>query len=191
MEIKDFVLEQPGFLAPEMCVRTVEYIENMGAAGMMLDRSSYAKRHVQDDKSFGLYGEYAVRVEGTADIANTFLELFWSLSYQIYRDKYSVLHDVAPHSILFIKGQKTEVGQGFHQWHQECAEQATAGRILSFVVYLNDVAEGGETEFLYYPRRVKPEQGKLLLFPGAFTHTHRGNPPLSGAKYILTGWVEY
>jgi len=25
----------------------------------------------------------------------------------------------------------------------------------------------------------------------AFTHTHRGNPPLSNAKYIVTGWTEF
>ena len=51
--------------------------------------------------------------------------------------------------------------------------------------------EKGETEFLYYPTRIKPEEGKFILFPGSFTHTHRGNQPLSGDKYILTGWVEY
>jgi len=33
--------------------------------------------------------------------------------------------------------------------------------------------------------------GKLLMCPGYFTHTHRGNPPLNEDKYILTGWVEY
>lgn len=49
----------------------------------------------------------------------------------------------------------------------------------------------GETEFLYYPRRIKPKQGTLIVFPGAFTHAHRGNPPLSGDKYIITGWIEF
>ena len=40
-------------------------------------------------------------------------------------------------------------------------------------------------------KRFKPEQGKLLLWPAAFTHTHRGNPPLNEVKYIATGWIEY
>jgi len=62
---------------------------------------------------------------------------------------------------------------------------------MAFILYLNDVADGGETEFLYYPRRIKPKTGKLVLFPGGYTHTHRGNPPLLGTKYILTGWVEF
>ena len=58
------------------------------------------------------------------------------------------------------------------------------------MLYLNSVTEGGETEFLYQKRRIKPQQGRLLIFPAGFTHTHRGNPPLSGNKYILTSWVE-
>jgi len=39
--------------------------------------------------------------------------------------------------------------------------------------------------------RVKPKQGTLLIWPAAFTHTHRGNPPLSNVKYITTGWIEF
>ena len=26
------------------------------------------------------------------------------------------------------------------------------------------------------------------IFPAGFMHTHRGNPPISNDKYILTGW---
>ena len=58
-------------------------------------------------------------------------------------------------------------------------------------MYLNDVEEGGETEFLYQSRRVKPKRGRLAIWPAQFTHMHRGNPPLSGDKYVITGWVEY
>ena len=59
------------------------------------------------------------------------------------------------------------------------------------MIYLNDVEEGGETEFLYQSIRVAPKAGTLLIWPAGFTHTHRGNPPLSGDKYIATGWVQY
>ena len=56
------------------------------------------------------------------------------------------------------------------------------------MVYLNDDFEGGETEFLYYKRRERPEKGKLLLWPAGYTHTHRGGMVLKGNKYIVTGW---
>ena len=55
-------------------------------------------------------------------------------------------------------------------------------------IFLNDVEEGGETEFLYHSMRVKAKKGSMLLFPAGFTHLHRGNPPMSNTKYIATGW---
>jgi hypothetical protein len=56
---------------------------------------------------------------------------------------------------------------------------------------LNDNFEAGETEFLYQQYRYKPKMGDVIIFPAAFTHTHRGNPPIGGTKYIITGWLEY
>ena len=55
-------------------------------------------------------------------------------------------------------------------------------------VYLNDDFDGGEREFLYQERREEAVAGDVLIFPASFTHTHRGNPPLGGTKYIATSW---
>jgi hypothetical protein len=62
---------------------------------------------------------------------------------------------------------------------------------MAFTYYLNNVNDGGETEFLYLKKRVKPIEGRLLIWPASYTHTHRGNPPLSHSKYIVTGWIEW
>ena len=50
------------------------------------------------------------------------------------------------------------------------------------------IVEQGETEFLYQKQRIKPVEGRVVIFPGSFTHLHRGNPPLN-IKYIATGWL--
>ena len=63
--------------------------------------------------------------------------------------------------------------------------------MFAFTLYLNDVEEGGETEFLYLSRRIEAKVGRLAIFPASFEYTHRGNPPISNEKYILTGWVEF
>jgi len=86
------------------------------------------------------------------------------------------------------KLQKTPVSGGFHGWHAENDHLESCHRILAWTIYLNDVPEGGETEFLYQSQRVSPEKGKTCIFPAGFMHTHRGNPPISNDKYILTGW---
>jgi len=60
---------------------------------------------------------------------------------------------------------------------------------LLFQFYLNDVAEGGETEFYYQQRKVEARQGRLIIAPAGFTHTHKGNVSRSGDKYVATSWI--
>ena len=86
-----------------------------------------------------------------------------------------------------FKFQETPVGGGFHEWHSE-NNTANKTRFLVWSLFLNDVKEGGELEFLNYPIRIKPKKGSIVLFPPYYTHLHRGNPPLSNTKYIATGW---
>jgi len=107
-----------------------------------------------------------------------------------YMEKYRILQGLDGYSVYDLKFQKTLPGEGFHGWHYENTKRLVADRRLVFQLYLNDVEEGGETEFLYYPKRIKAEQGKLIIWPATFTHTHRGNTPLSGEKFIITSWVE-
>jgi hypothetical protein len=86
---------------------------------------------------------------------------------------------------------------GYHHWHSEHyplptdSQQRPLHRVLLYLVYLNDVAEGGETEFLYQQAKIKPKQGSLVLAPCGFTHSHRGSIPVSNDKYVLASWVMY
>ncbi len=101
-----------------------------------------------------------------------------------------------------FKHQRTLPGEGYHIWHIEYPlfvpheDDRPKGeipnmltRIAVYTLYLNDVEEGGETEFLHQHMRLKPKKGTLCIFPSGITHLHRGNPPLKGEKHIMTGWV--
>ena len=55
------------------------------------------------------------------------------------------------------------------------------------ILYLNEDFEGGETEFLN-GRKIKPETGKLVLFPSTWCMVHRGCPVTEGQKYLCVGW---
>lgn len=106
-----------------------------------------------------------------------------------YMEKFEFLKNIQLQSV-YLKVQKTSPGEGFHNWHIENNTLITSRRILATTIYLNDVEEGGETEFLYLHRRVKPKAGRVVIWPAGFPYVHRGNPPLSGEKYILTSWLE-
>jgi len=60
-------------------------------------------------------------------------------------------------------------------------------RVITFIWYLNDVDEGGETEF-NGTFKVKPEAGKLLFFPSTWSYPHSSLPVISNHKYIMVGW---
>ena len=86
------------------------------------------------------------------------------------------------------KLQRTQPGGGYHMWHAENTTYEMAHRVLVWMIYLNDDFTGGETEFLHQHTRLTPERGTLVIWPAVFPWQHRGNPPLEGTKYILTGW---
>lgn len=108
-----------------------------------------------------------------------------------YIDKNQQLWNVHQH----IKIQKYDPGQSYFNWHAEIDgnydnHYNTKDRILVFSTYLNTIKQGGETEFLYQKEKIKPVEGKTILFPPFWTHTHRGNLTKE-TKYIITGWYTY
>ena len=113
-------------------------------------------------------------------------------AYNLYKKKYDIMDNLEIHKLnMDVKIQKTIPGEGYHVWHCENAGVATSRRLLLCMMYLNDVEEGGETEFLHQSLRVKPKAGTIVICPAYFTHLHRGNPPLKGSKYMINGWVEF
>lgn len=79
---------------------------------------------------------------------------------------------------------------GLYDWHHDEVYEPNlkAHRFLTFLWYLNDVGEGGETEFST-GEKIKPEEGKILLFPSTWTYTHRSLTNKDRPKYILIGWL--
>lgn len=95
-----------------------------------------------------------------------------------------------------INAQRYKAGEGgYPYWHSEVYPQQGTNdalhRVLLFMFYLNDVAEGGETEFMYQNRAIKPKTGSMVIAPAYFTHTHRGKITRSNDKYILTSWLMF
>ena len=68
-------------------------------------------------------------------------------------------------------------------------------RTWTFTVYLNDVEEGGTTEFVTLNKSVYPKTGRAAVWynlkkdgvPNERT-LHRGTPVKKGEKYIITKW---
>ena len=87
--------------------------------------------------------------------------------------------------------QRTNPGEYYH-WHIDGGSHQFSDRQLVAIWYLNDVnGPGGETEFINQNVKIKPEIGKLILFPPFWTHEHRGVKLQKGVKYIATTWIVF
>lgn len=92
----------------------------------------------------------------------------------------------------FFQVTRYEKGKGHYgAWHCETSSYRMSRRIFVFLIYLNDVKEGGETEFLYAGLKTKPKKGTLVIHPAGFPYFHRGNVPVSDDKYILVSVLSY
>lgn len=103
-----------------------------------------------------------------------------------------------------IQGQRYEPGQEFREhldtfWTQAdyWPDEARRGgqRVATAMIYLNDVASGGETSFPLLCASVPPQKGVILawnnVLPDGMPNPailHAGLPVGTGVKYIITKW---
>ena len=189
--IENFIGIYEDAFTKEYCDNVIEYFNSAEKAGLTLNRQQQQNVSKLNKDDTQLYAHSESSLLNTFDLLTKFNVVLWGQIYPHYSGKFDVIKGFAEHTNYVFKVQKTEIGQGYHTWHSEIDNREVCTRILAWTLYLNDVEEGGETEFLYYPKRIKPKAGTFVLWPAGFTHTHRGNPPLSNTKYIVTGWIEF
>jgi hypothetical protein len=190
VSIKQFIGIFENAFSKEYCEGLIKAYDTAIEAGFGRTRQQdeeFTKLQKADTQLYNNVGNIQIPIPNVAE----FNEIFWGKCYPLYEEQFAPLKDSGHHSSYSFKMQKTNLREGYHIWHYESGNRQISNRLLTWMVYLNDVEEGGETEFLYQSMRVKPKQGTLLIWPAAFTHTHRGNPPLSNEKYVVTGWTEF
>ena len=178
----DLIRRYRGAFSRDECKEIIEYI-NFFEDNQILEYDKSALEledhkivNVTHDYDLGASSKLATMLfPGFKPCVTEYLE-----SISILRSKKFLLHD--------LKLKKIPAGGGFHNWHYENGSLSVATRQFVVQLYLNDDFDGGETEFLYQQRREESVAGDIIIFPASYTHTHRGNPPLGGDKYIATSW---
>ena len=113
-------------------------------------------------------------------------------AFELYAREYQgVTNSADPVSSWTCKLQKTQSGGGYHIWHCEDGAFVYRDRVLTWMMYLNDIPHenGGATDFLHQKCSFQPTTGTMVMWPATYTHIHRG-AFLTGdiPKYIATGW---
>lgn len=187
-EINNFIGVYDNYIPPNMCEEVITYFNIQSEHQNTFDRLKFENESLnkKQDESCGL----------NAHNLHVWFKQFKPLLLNfdqalLHYKKYTGFQDmVGDLEYTTIKLQKTNPTQGYHVWHVEKAAAAECvTRSLVYTIYLNDIEEGGETEFLHFSKRVQPKTGRILIWPAGFPYVHRGNPPLSKTKYIMTSWM--
>ena len=180
-----FIFEKKNALATEFCQDAIQRFEShpqdqyQGRIGQMADQDSSIKKSTD------------LVVSGKQHWHDVDRALFKSLGIAIreFRAQYPYFN--GPFKDMGYGLQRTDPSEFYH-WHIDGGSHDFSQRQLVAIWYLNDVdGPGGETEFLFQDVKIKPETGKLLLFPPFWTHEHRGVTLDAGVKYIATTWVVF
>ena len=190
-DVTDFVGVYENVLSRDICEQAIDATERLIAREGIDRKSQFPTKTLGEDASISID---TVMMERTnAGGLPGFMEIDSAVTEctNQYLDNFPAFQNTI--KSFHMKFQRTEPTQGYHIWHSENASPQYKGRDLTWAVFLNDVTEGGELEFLYQKRRVPPTQGTVVIWPAAFTHPHHAYPELSGEtpKYIITGWFEY
>ena len=187
VEVKpgSFIFEQIRSLPEDICAEMIDRFESHpaeqypGRIGQTADFDDSVKRSTD------------LVLSGKKHWQDLDRELFRSLSRALAEFKTYYPFFGGPFKDNGYAIQRTDPG-GYYHWHIDGGSHEFAMRQLVALWYLNAPdGEGGETEFQYQGVQIKPETGKLLLFPPFWTHLHRGATLHSGHKYIATTWVVF
>jgi hypothetical protein len=189
VNIDNFIGVYDNYIIKEECNKAIQLFENQNKFNNTVNRIGFEKASVlqkQDQQYFAGSNNLNIWWEELKPMILNF-DMAWKhyIKNTGAQDAYGV-----PFHFTELKIQKTLPTEGYHVWHIEHNKgYHNEARAFVFSIYLNNVEEGGETEFLHFSKRVKPKTGRIVIWPAGFPYVHRGNPPLSGEKYLLTSWM--
>jgi len=190
IEISNFIGVYDNYISADECSRAIKIFEDQFKFNNTLNRSQFENASVltkQDQQFFVQPQNMNVWWEELKSMLYNF-DLAWN--HYVQHTGCAEAYGQKGFHFTQLKIQKTLPTEGYHVWHLEHNKGfENEPRAFAYSIYLNDIEEGGETEFLHFSKRVKPKTGRIVIWPAGFPYVHRGNPPLSGKKYILTSWM--
>lgn len=185
MELRDYILVVDDAIDPQMCQFAVDAYEHNSLIRESCDNPNGMHFHQLNVTAFSDDPQLESIQKYMVEASRFYVELYKSRVADT---------DFWPRSYGFEEFRiKKYEPNGVDQFadHIDAANAVTSRRFMVFFWYLNDVDAGGETEFLNMDLRIKPKQGRLLMFPPLWLFPHRGSKPISGPKYIMGSYLHF
>jgi|TARA_B110001452_G_scaffold94534_2_gene78104 hypothetical protein len=197
--MEKFVFEIPNFIPSDICESIIQRFEN-------------DNRKVEGSFTYPVGDGFVTRFKNNFELPNTdftgwedvnalfidytrksYIEYINHLKHTFdgYGDpKYPIYERELDYNHLSCSGFPIQrLGEGdVYDWHHDGDVSKTF--FIQIIFYLNTLQEnqGGCTEFID-GRKVRPEVGKVLMYPCSWTFPHKGGEILDGYKYICTTMV--
>ena len=140
------------------------------------DNSFYVDKGIRMSRSISVPAQFRTGVE------------WFSLSKSMWEavDTYAREFDVPFSAMEDTQILHYPAGVGKYGYHYDAG--APNSRVISAVLYLNDVEEGGETHFDKFDVSITPKAGLMAVFPSNYIYTHEARVPVSGDKFVAVTW---
>ena len=175
------------FMSDKDCDSIIEYFEKSDgrAPGKTAKGDGYVVNTSTKDST-----DLILDFRDTKEVSLPVLKTL-SKAVQYYVNTYPILYELSEWNIFYRYNiQKYAPGQAFHRPHCE-HKKSSPELLLAWMIYLNDVDNGGETRFEYQDLNLNPTKGTAVIWPAYFTHVHYGLASKTETKYIVTGWHTY
>ena len=188
--LSDSIKVYEGVFASDWCEDLIQYFRNS-----LHQRTDDYRKQADELQLIGDPRPDAI------DYKNELFERLYPLGSQYEKHLHALCHpDYKPHDrpltniyntgfrSLQIQRYKPE-DKGYPAVHIESGPEHYK-KYLAVIVYLNDVASGGETIFPMAGTTIKPRVGSVAIWPAGLPFYHCGLQSKT-TKYILTSWFEF
>ena len=185
MFLKNHILRMKGLVPEDECKKIINYFE------------SHSELHFEGFVGGNKKGDdFKKDTEISCDFDKSqgpcWISKYINTALTEYIKQYPEVNNISSYKKFnLFKLQRYLPSEGYFACHCENDNPSVSGRVLAWMIYLNDVTDGGYTEFPSQKKKYQPRTGDVLLWPAYFTHTHRGVISKSQTKYIATGWFNF
>jgi prolyl 4-hydroxylase len=183
IELNDLIKVYDNVLSKDVCDSLISFFENNSDKQEKIDDSkcpsftqiNFTENHKIDKKTEELHKNVILKV------------LEYKKKYYEYIDSRCFPENNSFEQFR-IKKYKNN-GKDLFDTHVDVKDYSSARRYLSFLFYLNDVDEGGET--IFEGMKISPKCGRMIVFPPLWMYPHKGCIPKSNSKYIMSTYLHY
>ena len=190
-QFSDFIFVKDDTLSSEFCEHVIQKFEDEGQS----EPGGIGRFNTFNPTVKQSYDLFISPDNGWGDEDSVFFESLTACYEEYHKKCIAPVPGILGFETLWDKGYRIQrtIPGGFYHWHHDFGVGGRSNgdlgeRLITFIWYLNDVDEGGYTEFMD-GTKVQPKQGRICFFPCTWNYAHRGVPPVSGNKYICTGWL--